>query len=228
MRKHTFYTEIAYIAGLMAIASGASFMTRADLGLSMVVAPAYILHVKVSQYLPFFSFGMAEYCIQALLLIALAVIMRRFRISYLGSFVTAVLYGFMLDGALALTAGLAGMALPFRILWLACGILLTCLGVSLVFHTYLAPEAYELFVKEISARFGRPLSRVKTVYDCSSLLAAVVLSFCFFGFGRFVGMGAGTLVAALVCGTVIGWISKGLERIFEFRDAFGSRRYLEG
>lgn len=33
--------------------------------------------------------------------------------------------------------------------------LITCaIGVSFLLHTYISPEAYELFVKEISARFN--------------------------------------------------------------------------
>lgn len=63
--KRTFYTEAAYAAGLFALALGTALMERADFGMSMVVAPAYLLHLKVSQTLGWFSFGMAEFCFQA-------------------------------------------------------------------------------------------------------------------------------------------------------------------
>ena len=40
---------------------------------------------------------MAEYCLQAVLLLAMCLLLRRFRVSYLFSFVTAVVYGVVLD-----------------------------------------------------------------------------------------------------------------------------------
>ena len=44
-------------------------------------------------------------------------------------------------------------------------------GVSAMFHTYISPEVYELFVKEVSARFGADINRFRTGYDCVSFLA---------------------------------------------------------
>ncbi|MBQ9166537.1 MAG: hypothetical protein IJX71_06415, partial [Oscillospiraceae bacterium] len=96
--KRVFYTELAYVMGLLALAFGTALMERADFGVSMVVAPAYLVHLKLSETLPFFTFGMAEYTFQALLLVVMVVVLRRFRVSYLFSFVTAVLYGLTLDG----------------------------------------------------------------------------------------------------------------------------------
>ena len=217
-QKRTFYSEAAYIAGILILAAGTAFMERADFGLSMVVAPAYLLHLKISQHLPFYSFGMSEYVLQAVVLIVLSLCMGRFKKSYLFSFVTAVLYGFALDGAI-LAVGL----LPFQGLWwravcYVLGLPLCSLGVAFLFHTYLSPEAYELFVKEISARLGTDIGRTKTVYDCVSCLVGILLSFLFFGFGHFEGVKLGTIFCAAVNGWLIGRIGAGLERAFDFRD----------
>ena len=38
-------------------------MTKANFGVSMVVAPAYLLHLKLSQYWNFITFGVAEYSV---------------------------------------------------------------------------------------------------------------------------------------------------------------------
>ena len=72
-------------------------MERADFGMSMVVAPAYLVYLKVSEYLNWFSFGMAEYCFQAFLIIVLAVVLGSFKRRYLFSFMTAFIYGNVLD-----------------------------------------------------------------------------------------------------------------------------------
>ena len=78
MKKVTFSTELAYILGLTLIAVGVVFMEKANFGVSMIVAPAYILFRFLSNYLPFFTFGMAEYILQALLIIFLFIILRKF------------------------------------------------------------------------------------------------------------------------------------------------------
>lgn len=91
--KKTFYTEAAYVIGLITLALGTAFMERADFGMSMVVAPAYLIYLKVSGFLSWFSFGMAEYCFQAFLIIVLTIVLRRFKRKYLFSFITALIYG---------------------------------------------------------------------------------------------------------------------------------------
>ena len=75
--KKVFYSEAAYAVGIVVLALGTSMMERADFGMSMIVAPAYLIHLKVSQLLPFFSFGVSEYVFQALLLVVTALVMRR-------------------------------------------------------------------------------------------------------------------------------------------------------
>ena len=40
--KRTFYTETAYAIGIVALALGTALMEKADYGMSMVVAPAYL------------------------------------------------------------------------------------------------------------------------------------------------------------------------------------------
>ena len=95
--KRTFYTEAAYVIGIISLAFGTALMEKADFGMSMVVAPAYLIYLKVSEYLDWFSFGMAEYCFQAFLIIVLAIVLRRFKRKYLFSFITAFIYGNVLD-----------------------------------------------------------------------------------------------------------------------------------
>lgn len=226
--KPVFYSELAYIIGLALIALGVAFMEAADWGLSMVVAPAYLLHLKLSEIWPWFSFGTAEYCFQALLLLGLMLLLHRFRLSYLFSFVTAVLYGFMLDGALLLVGLIPGEGPVYRLLCYGAGLLLCAAGVALIFRTYISPEVYELFVKEAAARFQVAIPRFKTGYDCVSCLVAVVMSFAFFGFGHFEGVKLGTVFCALVNGWTIGRFSAFYEKHWQFKDRLPWRGFFAG
>ena len=110
--KRTFSTELAYVFGIVFVARGVVLMEKADFGVSMVVAPAYLLYRWLSPVWSFVTFGMAEYCLQAVLLLAMCLLLR-FRVSYLFSFVTAVVYGFALDAFMLL-----GAALPTGSVWL--------------------------------------------------------------------------------------------------------------
>lgn len=225
-RKTGFSTEMAYVLGIVILAFGTALMERADFGMSMVVAPAYLVHLKLSETFSWFSFGMAEYCFQAALLILLGIVMRRFKRMYLFSFVTAVIYGFVLDAVIWVVSFFPMGGIAGRMLFFVAGMLVCSAGVALLFHTYIAPEAYELFVKEASEKFHSKISRTKTIYDCVSCLIAVILSFAFYGIGHFEGIKAGTIVCALINGWIIGQISRWLEGHFDFRDVLKMRRYF--
>ena len=227
MKKYRFYTELAYVLGMIILSFSAALMTKANFGLSMIVAPAYILHVKVSQAFDFFTFGMAEYTLQAVLLILMIGVIRKFRLSYLLSFVTAFLYGLLLDGFLYLLDGSCWELLYIRIAAYYIGLLLTAIGVAFFFRTYISPEVYELAVKEVSAKFLIPLSKFKTFYDCGSLVVSIIFSFAFFGLWHFEGIGWGTLFCALVNGLLIGTTDKFLGKRFEFVDCFKWRKFFE-
>ncbi|MCM1135781.1 MAG: DUF6198 family protein [Clostridium sp.] len=218
-RKKVLFSECAYALGIAALAAGTALMEKADFGMSMVVAPAYLIYLKVSQYLEGFTFGMAEYCLQAVLLVITSVILRRFKLTYLFSFGTALLYGAVLDFFVWLAGPLHSTAISGRAGFYCIGLLFCATGVSLLFHTYIAPEAYELIVKEISSRFQKEIHIVKTFYDCGSCVVSIIMSFVFFGFGHFEGVKLGTIVCALVNGWLIGKISTVLENRFVFKDA---------
>ena len=216
--KRIIYSELAYFVGIFVLAFGTAFMERADLGMSMVVAPAYLIYLKVSEYVPFFSFGMSEYVMQAILLALLSLVMRKFKKIYFLSFATAVFYGIVLDIAVNIVALLPFSGIVWQVIFYMIGFITCAIGVVLLLHTYFPPEAYELVVKELSQNFHVSLGKTKTIYDCCSCTFAVVLSLCFFG--TLVGVKWGTILCAIINGWLIGRISSFLEKKFIFQDAF--------
>lgn len=228
MKKRVFYSEIAYLFGIVLIAMGVVFMEKADFGVSMVVAPAYLLYRWLNPVWSFFTFGTAEYCLQAILLIVMVIVLKKFRLSYLFSFFTAVVYGFVLDGFMLLGAYLPVDAIPVRFIWYVLGMVLCSAGVSMMFHTYISPEVYELFVKEVSQKFGVNINKFKTCYDCVSTAVGLIMSFLIFGMWKFVGVNWGTILCALINGWIIGRFSKFYEKLFEFRDALPWRGFFTG
>ena len=55
--KKKFSTELAYVLGIVLVAWGVVLMEKADFGVSMVVAPAYLLYRWLSPAWHFFTFG---------------------------------------------------------------------------------------------------------------------------------------------------------------------------
>ena len=222
--KKTFYREAAYFAALFVLALGTALMERADFGVSMVVAPAYLIHLKVAEFLPFFSFGMSIYVFQALLLGVLSLLMGKVKKSYILSFATAFLYGIVLDAVISVVALFPFDGTLWHIVYYAAGLVICSIGVAFMFHTYFPPEAYELFVKELTEKYNLSISKTKTIYDCCSCVLGVILSLLFFG--SFVGVKWGTILCAAVNGWLIGQISRILEKHFVFKDAFPFRDKL--
>lgn len=225
--RPVFSNELAYIVGIIAVAFGVAFMEKANFGVSMVVAPAYLLYLKLSPSYPFFTFGMAEYTLQAVLLVAMMIILRKFKLSYLFSFVTAVVYGFTLDFCMWSVNGIDAQPVWARLVMFLGGMVLCSIGISFFFHSYISPEVYELFVKEVSIHIGMDINRFKTIYDCSSCAISIAMSFAFFGMWHFEGVKLGTVFCALVNGSMIGAVSKFLESHFEFKDCLKLRKYFE-
>ena len=220
MKKTVFYTEIAYFVGLALLAFGTALTAYGNLGISMVVAPAYILHLFLSQFFPFFSFGIAEYFVQALILILIALIMRKAKLTYLLSFGAIVFYGICLDASMKLTA-LFDVEIYLQIPLYCIGATLCCGSIALLFHSYLPPEAYELFSKEISAKYQKPIHRIVNFFNMGCLLLSIVLSLVFFG--KLQGLGSGTVTCAFFYGFVIRFFQKVYEKLFCFKDRFPLR-----
>ena len=208
-------SEAVYVASCVLLALAVAMLTAADFGVSMIVAPAYILHLKLG----FLTFGQAEYVIQALFFVALCVVLKKLKPVFLFSFFTCLFYGAVLDLWRLIpffnTSVTPPESIPIaaRIALFAAGLVLTSFSVALVFKTYLYPQVYDFFVKSVSSKFGIKLSKFKTCFDLSMLLAATAMTLLFFG--EFRGIWFGTLVIALVNGTIIGAFCKMFDKHFE-------------
>jgi len=206
--------EAAYAIAMLIMPFSISLMTKANLGLSMIAAPTYIISERVS----FLSYGQAEYILQTLLLILMSVVVGKFRPIYLTSFATAMLYGTILDGFLWLTSPLAVTALWQRLCLFLFGICLTALGVALFMQTYLAPCAYDYFVRTLVQEKRLDLKKTKLINDMVYLAFSAVLTLTLFH--KFIGITWGTLFITVVNGHIISFFNNTMEKHIEFYDRF--------
>ena len=215
MKKMKFYTEAAYLVAWILLAFGTAMQKHGDFGMSTIVTPAYVAHSYISQFASFFTFGTAEYVMQIIVLIATMLIVRRVKASYLLSLPVAIIYGFILDGAVAVVS-LLPTGIVARIIIYLVGILLCCAGVALLFGCYLPIASHELIVKETATKLGLPVHKVKITYDVGCLAIAVIASLLLFG--RLVGIGVGTVVGAFAYGPIIRLFQRAYDKIFVFED----------
>lgn len=223
--KRIIYCELAYVIGIVVLALGTAFMEKADFGMSMVVAPAYLIHLKISSYIPFFSFGISEYIFQAVLLTLLSLVMGKIKKSYILSFATAFLYGTVLDVAISFVGLFPYTGIIWKVIFYVIGLIACAIGVAFLIHTYFPPEAYELVVKEFAQKFNVTIGKTKTIYDCCSCILGILLSLYFFK--TFVGVKWGTIVCAIINGWLIGKISCFIENNYIWKDALTLRSKLE-
>lgn len=212
MKKLKLQSEVVYLAAIVLLAFSVAMLTSVDFGISMIVAPAYIL----SLILPNLTFGQAEYVLQGILFVLFCIIMKKFRLSYLSSFVTCLLYGAVLDLFRLIPlfnptiTPPGSMDLWARIVMFVFGILMTSFSVALFFKTYLFPQVYDMFVKCVSHKYTLKRGVFKTCFDLFMLALGTTMTLA--AFKKFVGINWGTLVMTLLNGTLISLFSKLLDK----------------
>lgn len=214
MKKIKIYNELVYVAAMLLLTLAVAMTAAADLGVSMVVGPAYILHL----YFPSVTFGTFTYIVEGGIFILFCVLMKRVKLIYFGAFLTSVLYGFLLDGWRAVVPLFnasvtppGSMAMWARMLLFAGGMLLTGFSVALFFRTYIPPQVVDMFVKGVSEKYGVNRTRFKLGTDAVLLILSVALTLIFFG--KIEGIGVGTVIIALLNGYIIGFFGKMIDKL---------------
>lgn len=215
-----------WLFGVIFVALGVSICSKADLGVSMIAAPAFIICEAVSLLWQGFSVGVIEYLVQGLLLIIMCIVVRKFDVRYLLGFGVAVLYGYALNLFLAILSNFQVTSVAGRWALLLVGDTCTAFGVACFFHTYMPLQVFELFVAEVSSRYRLKIHKVKWAFDMTLLAVSVGLAFVLFGdaktfdwatigYASFHSIGLGTLVTTAINSPIIAFMDKIISRVFE-------------
>lgn len=209
VKKKRIASEFIYISAILLLSFTTNLMALANLGMSMIVSPAYILSQKIDRL----SYGQAEYIVAGILFVIFCLVMRKFKMSYLSSFITGLLYATMADlwkMIIPLFHSLNIMPFSIRIIYFVIGLLLSAMAIAMFYNTYLYPQIYDFFVKEVSNKYHISLQKFKTGFDCTFLLISIILSLCLFH--QFIGVGIGTVIMAFCNGTLIGFFQSLMDK----------------
>lgn len=202
-------SELLWLLGIIFVAFGVSLCGKANLGVSMIAAPAFIISEALTRFCDFFEVGVTEYLIQGLLLIILQLIFKKFIGRYLLTFGVAVIYGYTLNLFLWLTSNLTVSTIYGRWAMLIVGDIIVGFGVACFFRTKMPIQAHEMFVKELSEKRGLKLGTTKWVFDITFLVISCVLAVVLFGdlksfdwgtiyYNSFHNIGLGTVVSTFI------------------------------
>ena len=231
MKKISKSSELLWLLGIVFVALGVAICSKADLGVSMVAAPAFVIYEAIAQLWSGFSIGMTEYIIQGLMLIILCLVIHRFNWRYLLTFAVAVIYGYTLNLFLFLLGGISFNAIWLRWVMMLVGDIFIAFGVACFFRTYMPLNVHELFVAELAFRFKLNINKVKWLFDMSLLVISIILAFSLFGdagtfdwstigYSSFHSIGLGTLVTTAINSPIIALMGKLISKIFDPTPAF--------
>lgn len=214
-------SELAWGFGILLSCLGVVLCIKSSLGMSMFAAIPYSLYTFVKNNIwGMFTQGMCEYIWQAIILIFMCIIIRRFKWKYLLSFATALFAGVSIDFWKWLLGGDASYEQMYlRIIAYVAGVILTALGIALTFRTYMPIQVYELAVKEISSKFSIDISKVKFSYDMITLAIALAVTVLCVPEHFFEIIGIGTIIIVFVNALLIKYLGKLLDTFFEFSPA---------
>lgn len=220
-KKITLYSEFVYAFAILILSFSVAMVSASDLGLSMIVAPAYIL----SQKLGFLTFGQSEYVIQAILFIIFCILVKKVKLVYFTSFLNCIIYGAVLDMWRIIIPVFnpsitepGSMSMPIRITFFVASALITAFSIALFFRVYLYPQVYDFFVKGITEHFKLNRTKFKTFFDLSCLAVSVIMTLVFFK--GIIGIGVGTLILAVANGSLIGGFGKLIDKFFDIKPLF--------
>ena len=224
MKKIEKSSELLWLFGIIFVALGVAICSKANLGVSMIAAPAFVVSEAVVRLWGGFTVGASEYILQGILLIILCCIIRKFKWKYLFAFLVAVIYGYTLDLFIFIFDSVVFNQLWLRWIMLLVGDCITAFGVACFFRTYMPLQVYELFVSETAARFGFKISKVKLAFDLSLLTLSLILVFTLFPISQFNpkilidssyhNIGLGTLVTTVINSPLIAFMGRVADRFF--------------
>lgn len=229
--------EMAWVLGIIFVSLGVCLCKKANLGVSMVAAPTFIIYEAISKYFSFFSIGTVEYIMQGLLLIVLCITVRRIKFRYILCFLAAVIYGYTLDLWMFIFGAEPFDTLAVRWIMLFAGIIITALGVAFFFRTFMPLQVYELFVSEVADKFNFAVNKIKLVYDLASFALSIVLAFTLFGDAKsfqikmflqnsYHSIGIGTVITSFINAPIIAFWGEILDKIFTFEPIFPKLKHF--
>lgn len=198
---------LVFLLGLYINSMGISLITKAGLGTSPGSGIPYVLSLGFAPTMGQFTIAFNFF------LILLQVILRRKefeKIQYL-QIVASLLFGYFLDFSMSVISWLTPEKLPEKLCVLVAGCVVLGFGVFTEVRANAIMLPGEGFVKAVSIKLKKEFGITKVWVDASMAVTALVISLVLFH--RIRGIGAGTVIAALITGLIANVFAQYLEPV---------------
>jgi uncharacterized membrane protein YczE len=191
-----------YFAGLFLLAIGINLAIKSNLG----VSPVSALPLSIS-IITGISMGTVTIGVYALFVLAQVLILRRkFKLKSLLQIFFSFAFGFFVDFSGVLLTWIKPSNYFIQLLLLCISLITISVGVVLFITMDIVPNAPEGLILAICDKTGVNFSKMKVMFDCTSVISAAILSLLFLG--NISTIREGTIISALLTGKIVGIISK--------------------
>ena len=191
-----------YLVGLVVLAFGITLAVNSNLGVSPVTSLPYV----VSQVLNV-TLGTCTIIVYTCY-IFLQMLLKggKFQPALLLQLVFSTVFGYLVDGTKLILGDFVPTTYFGQLAMLAASIVLIGFSLVLYIDVRIAPMPPEGLVTCIADKLGKPFPKIKTLFDCASVLVGLAL--CFLFLGKVVGIREGTIITALLVGKLTGFFRK--------------------
>ena len=212
-RKDLGKRYLLFLIGLFIAAMGVAFSTKAGLGTSPVASVPY----SCSLVSGLFTFG-GWLNLWSVLQITTQVLVMKGKCNYIEIAVQTALafvYGYLTNFACWLVRDLTADTYPVQMAYMIAGCFILALGIWVQFKGGVAMLPGEAMNRAIAQAAGKRYENIKIFFDVVYIALSAVI--CLVFLGRLEGVREGSIIAALVIGTII----KGYNALFDRLTAKG-------
>lgn len=184
--------------GVATAGLGVALSTQAGLGATPISSVPWVLTRATS-----LSYGTLTLLMNLLFILAqIAILRRRFAPFQLLQIPATALFGLCIDGGMWLTRPLVTTTYPLQLVLLVGGAALLAVGIVCQVHSDFLCVPGDALVKTVAQTFKLRLSRVKTAFDATLVLAALLVSWALLR--RIEGAREGTVLGVFLVGWLVG------------------------
>jgi uncharacterized membrane protein YczE len=199
VKRYLFFT-----LGLFMMAVGVVLSTRSNLGTSPISCVPYVLSLGLPMTIGQFTFLMNL----VLIIFQILLLRKQFKVIQLLQVVVAFLFGFFTDFTMGLLSWITVTSYPAQVGLFILSCLILAIGISMEVTADVVMMAGEGVVSAISLVTKKEFGKIKVAFDVILVICGFIFSFILFH--RLNGIREGTVLAALLVGTIVRLINKRL------------------
>ena len=211
--------ELLFILGILLVSFAITLYPKTQVGIATLPLAAYVLNLAF----PSLTYGTWNYVLQCLMIVVMAIALRKIKRSYLMSFIIAIIFGYLVDFFSFLLRGLVNTPV-LNVLYYFMALSCHVVGLYTLLRCRLPVMPIDTLTREVSAHYAISFKTVRTVTDVSLLILALAVGY--FILGAFPGIGPGTVITSLFLGILAQRLTKCMDRYFYCEPVFSVTKKL--